>query len=71
MTTATDSVLTIGQIVMCQGYEFRVTEVQGSRIAPDGKRTWYYRGTATDSERNRTIRGTGYESGSYSYRPAR
>lgn len=62
--------LKVGQIVMNQGYEFVVIELQGSRFAPDGQRTWYYRGRATDSPRNKGIAGTGYAEGNYSYRPA-
>ncbi len=61
--------LVIGQKVFVQGYEFEVIELQGARLAPDGKVTEYFKGRVTDAKRNDSIRGTGFAVGSYSWRP--
>jgi len=57
--------LSAGDIVFNQGYEFKV--VRAWRI--DGKPgLWHYVGECTASERNDSIRGTGYNGGVYSWR---
>ncbi len=61
--------LSVGDIVYVQGYEFEVVEVQESRVAPDGRTTHGFKGKATNTERNKTILGTGFALGNYSYRP--
>ena len=64
-----NTVLEVGQIVCVFGFMFRVLKTQGSCIAPDGQRTYYFDGEVTDHRGNDSIRNTCYARGYYSYRP--
>jgi hypothetical protein len=54
-----------GCIVYNQGFEFVATEIEIIKLE-NGSRVAYYKGTCTDSPRNKSIARTGFNGGRYS-----